>query len=116
MSWASGREPSSERREIASSAAWLALKAGTLEALRGGPAGPAHDVHLLATPWGFELETARVPVMMWHGNADTIVPAIMTEHLAERLRECDVSIIPGAGHFWGLNNAEAIIGGLKSAA
>jgi pimeloyl-ACP methyl ester carboxylesterase len=116
LAYASGGEPQDERRDVMSSDAWAALKAATLEAFRGGSAGPAHDVYLLATAWGFAPATTRVPVVMWHGNADTIVPVAMTRHIAERMRDCYVTIIPGAGHFWGLTNAATILGGLKSAA
>lgn len=111
---ASGKEPSAERKGIKTTEAWLALKAASVEAFRSGAEGPGHDVHLLATPWGFVPENGRVPTFLWHGNADTIVPPAMTHHLAAHMRDCDVSIIPGAGHFWGLANAAIIIGTMTS--
>ena len=110
----SGKEPSAERKEIKTTEAWHALKAASVEAFRGGSQGPGHDVHLLATPWGFVPDNGRVRTFLWHGNADTIVPAAMTHHLAERMQDCEISIIPGAGHFWGLTNAAIIIGAMTS--
>ncbi len=111
LDWASQGEPSSERTRSMLSA----VRVGTLEAFRNGVRGPADDVRVLAQPWGFAPRPNGVPVHLWHGDRDTIVPAVMSETLAERVCATRAEIIPGAGHFWGLLNAETIISALIEA-
>jgi hypothetical protein len=47
------------------------------EAFRQGARGPVHDMALLARPWGVGIDAVRVPVDIWHGEADTNVPSPM---------------------------------------
>lgn len=47
------------------------------------------DLRLEGRPWGLPLESIRVPVALWHGADDRIVPPSATRHLA--------ALIPGAG-------------------
>lgn len=111
LDWASQGEPSVER----SRSMLGAVRVGTLEAFRNGVRGPAEDVRVLAQPWGFAPRPNGVPVYLWHGDRDTIVPAVMSETLAKRVGAVSAEIISGAGHFWGLLNAEAVISALIAA-
>jgi alpha-beta hydrolase superfamily lysophospholipase len=43
------------------------------EAFRAGGRGYAEDVSALARPWGFALGQIHVPVLLWHGDADTVI-------------------------------------------
>jgi len=108
LDWASRNEPAIER----SKSMLRAVRVGTLEAFRNGIRGPADDVRVLAQPWGFAPQPSGVPVHLWHGDRDTIVPAVMMQTLAERVSATRAEIISGAGHFWGLLNAETIISAL----
>jgi pimeloyl-ACP methyl ester carboxylesterase len=75
------------------------LIAGMQEAFRQGGQGPADDVMLLARPWTFRPEEIRVPVRLWHGDADAVVPVAMGRHLAAAIPGCRAEFIPGAGHY-----------------
>jgi pimeloyl-ACP methyl ester carboxylesterase len=75
------------------------LIAGMKEAFRQGGPGPADDVLLLTRPWTFRPEEIRVPVRLWHGEADAVVPVAMGRHLAAAIPDCRAEFIPGAGHY-----------------
>ena len=75
------------------------LIAGMKEAFRQGGRGPADDVLLLARPWTFRPEEIRVPVRLWHGEADAVVPVAMGRYLAAAIPGCRAEFIPGAGHY-----------------
>lgn len=73
------------------------------EALRNGPRGYVKDIELLATPWGFDPQAIRVPVQLWHGDADAVIPLAHSRHLASRIPGAVLHVCPGEGHLllWG---------------
>ncbi len=89
-----------EERGFFADPALRALFAATFrEAFRQGWRGPARDARIYAAPWGFDLGDVRVPVRMWHGEADAIVPVGMARRVAAALPDCEATILPGEGHF-----------------
>lgn len=78
----------------------LGLLARSLqESFRQGPLAPAQDVTLYQNPWGFELADIRLPVHLWHGDADRIVPCHHSEFVHAQLTNPVLAIVPGEGHF-----------------
>jgi pimeloyl-ACP methyl ester carboxylesterase len=75
------------------------LIAGLREAFRNGGQGTADDLLLVARPWTFRVEEIRVPVRLWHGEADPVVPVAMGRHVARAIPRCRAEFIPGGGHF-----------------
>jgi pimeloyl-ACP methyl ester carboxylesterase len=75
------------------------LIAGIKEAFRQGGQGPADELLLVARPWTFRLEDIRIPVRLWYGEADRVVPVAMGRHLAAAIPDCRAEFIPGAGHY-----------------
>jgi pimeloyl-ACP methyl ester carboxylesterase len=71
-----------------------------VEAFRGGPQGTAFELGLFSRPWGFEVEEINLPVYLWHGEADGIVPVSLGCFLADRIPGCQAKFIPKAGHLW----------------
>jgi pimeloyl-ACP methyl ester carboxylesterase len=68
------------------------LAADMREVFRHGPDGWIDDDLAFVEPWGFDVESIRVPVLVWHGHHDLFVPTAHGRWLAAR--------IPGAeGHF-----------------
>jgi pimeloyl-ACP methyl ester carboxylesterase len=68
------------------------------EALRPGAAGTVDDYVVEGRPWGFDLAEIRVPVRLWHGEGDGVVPLAHSRWLAERIPDAELSVIAGAGH------------------
>ena len=70
------------------------------EAVRPGPLGYARDTMLLvAEPWGFGAEEIAVPVHVWHGELDAMVPLAVAEYLARVIPDATAHIFPREAHF-----------------
>jgi pimeloyl-ACP methyl ester carboxylesterase len=67
------------------------------------------DAVLFARPWGFALADIRVPVHLWYGDADTIVPVRHGEHLAERIPGAQLRIRREEGHLGGLGASREVV-------
>jgi pimeloyl-ACP methyl ester carboxylesterase len=86
------------------------------EACRQGPAGPVEDLGLIARPWGFDLATVKVPVLLWHGELDRNVPVAAGRYLATALPSCRATFFPEDAHISvPLNHQEDILGALAAA-
>ncbi len=69
-----------------------------------------HDDDLAFTrPWGFELGSIRVPLSIWQGAQDRMVPYAHGEWLAAALPEAHAHLLPDHGH---LSLAVASIGSI----
>ena len=86
-------------RELFADPGYRALvMASTAEALREGGTGAAWELTLIARPWDFRLEDVRMPVTLWQGLVDQILPAAMARRLAAALPSCNPRYLPGEGH------------------
>ena len=75
------------------------VSASLREAYRTGHKGPFYDLHLVSRKWDFELQQVQLPVHLWHGKADTVVPVAMGQYLAEQLNDCQSYLLEHEGHF-----------------
>jgi pimeloyl-ACP methyl ester carboxylesterase len=66
--------------------------------LRDGVDGWLDDDLAFAQPWGFELADLRVPVSLWQGSEDLMVPAAHGRWLAERVPGVRAHLLDGEGH------------------
>jgi pimeloyl-ACP methyl ester carboxylesterase len=87
-----------DRIEMARPAIQEMYLESVLEAYRNGWNGHAWELIVLNRPWGFRLDAIRVPVFLWHGEADQLIPPVMGHYLAERIPGCQAEFIPGSGH------------------
>jgi pimeloyl-ACP methyl ester carboxylesterase len=69
------------------------------EALRQGARGVADDLLLLCRSWGFRLDEIAVPVYLWHGERDRMVPASHSRRLCAELARSHCRAYPDEGHF-----------------
>jgi pimeloyl-ACP methyl ester carboxylesterase len=69
------------------------------EAFRQGSRGLAWDATLIARPWGFSLGEIKLPINLWHGDADRNASLAMGGYLAEQLPNSYLHILKGEGHF-----------------
>jgi len=93
------RLPPADRRALASPELRAALTASSREALCNGMQAAVADGLLYARPWGFKLQQIRMPVHLWQGEKDVIVPPAMGRYLAQSLPDCRATFCPEDGHF-----------------
>jgi pimeloyl-ACP methyl ester carboxylesterase len=82
---------------------WLAGVAG--QAIEQGNEGYLEDTLASVQPWGFRLDTIRVPALIMHGAQDKMVPRAHGEWLAAHCRGAESRFIPDAGHITVLDTA-----------
>lgn len=75
-----------------------AIMAFFVEASHQGPAGPVEDYRLWGGDWGFPLGAVAVPVHVWQGDADQMVPMHHALWMAEQLPDATLHRLPGEGH------------------
>lgn len=68
------------------------------EAYRQGGAGTYRDLRLVGREWGLDLNALEVPVFLWHGTADILVPLSTGQGLARLIPGCEAHFVPDAGH------------------
>jgi pimeloyl-ACP methyl ester carboxylesterase len=88
-----------DQRTLARAEVRAMLARDLAESLRQGVDALLADLRLEARPWGLPLESIRVPVALWHGEDDRIVPSAATRHLAAAIPGARAHVLPGLGHF-----------------
>ena len=63
-----------------------------------GPAGLLEDTMQIVRPWGFDVRTIRVPVAIWQGRHDRMVPFSHGEWLARTIPGARAHLFDDEGH------------------
>lgn len=63
-----------------------------------GPIGTVHDSMAIVAPWGFDLAEIEVPVAIWQGAQDTMVPFAHGEWLAAHVPGATAHLYDEHGH------------------
>jgi pimeloyl-ACP methyl ester carboxylesterase len=85
------------------------------EALRPGGRAMQQDLTLFARPFGFASEAVgRVPVYLWHGDSDRVVPVRVGRYYAREIPGCRATFVPNAGHLMIVDHADAVVGAAAS--
>jgi pimeloyl-ACP methyl ester carboxylesterase len=79
------------------------------ESFRNGTVGATAEIRLLGKPWGFRLEDITIPVYLWQGTEDRLVPESMGRYLADAIPGCKATFVEGEGHLLVLKRTEEII-------
>lgn len=66
--------------------------------LREGSEGWIDDDLAFVKPWGFDVRTIRVPVSVWQGDDDLMVPGGHGRWLAETVTGAEAHLLPDEGH------------------
>jgi pimeloyl-ACP methyl ester carboxylesterase len=93
----------SDRRIVADVGIKRQLTENYAEAVRHSADGWVDDLLAFAAPWGFECESIKSPIMLWHGADDTFSPVGHSRWLGAHIRSSVVIVEPGSAHFGALN-------------
>jgi pimeloyl-ACP methyl ester carboxylesterase len=74
---------------------WSAVRS----AVRHGGGGTVDDYRAVASDWGFDPADITVPVTLWQGGDDDLVPIALARRLAILMPDAAYRPVPGAGHF-----------------
>ncbi len=67
-------------------------------AFQQGTRGAALDWQLEARPWGFSLQDIHLPVFVWHGEQDKLVPVEQGRITARAIPASRLTLFPDDGH------------------
>ena len=82
------------------------------QAFTHGAAGVVDDYAALAQPWGFRVEDITVPLAIFQGDADTMVPSRHSEALARRVPKATLTVWPGEGRLATVNHGGEVLDAL----
>lgn len=68
-------------------------------AWRASAQGVLTDAEIYAQPWGFSLSQVKVPVRLWHGDADRTFSAAIAHRVAAQIPNCATYLINASGHY-----------------
>jgi pimeloyl-ACP methyl ester carboxylesterase len=88
------------------------LAASARHALSNGIAGWRDDDLAFVSPWGFDPAAITVPVAVWQGDQDRMVPFDHGRWLAAHIPGATAHLLPGEGHLSVAKMAETILAGL----
>lgn len=63
------------------------------------PEGMVEEYRVESRPWGFSPSEVKVPVVIWQGEQDDMVPSKWADELAAAIPDSVVRKVPDAGHF-----------------
>jgi pimeloyl-ACP methyl ester carboxylesterase len=91
------------------------LAASCRAAVSRGYDGWRDDDLAFLADWGVDLASIRIPVSIWQGDQDRMVPREHGRWLGEHVPGATTQLVPGEGHLSLISNIDAIVAGLASA-
>ena len=98
--------PKAEVDAVVAQGPWLATILGEGASQ---PRGGVDEYLAIGAPWGFRPEEIQVPVGVFQGGADALVPAAWGQTLADRIPRATLRAFPGEGHFIALTRAREVL-------
>ncbi len=82
--------------------------------VREGISGFLYDVAVLGAPWEFSPRDVTVPIRLWHGDIDPLVPLAEAERLSRAIPNSQLHVVSGHGHYAGLVKAADVVADLAA--
>ena len=101
--------PDADRRALDHPSIDRLLAESITEGLRPGASGWVDDDMAFCRPWAFDVGRVRVPVGVWHGTEDSLVPPSHAAWLCAMVPRAEGHLTVGAGHLGPLLEMEAIL-------
>ncbi|MGZ4718776.1 MAG: alpha/beta fold hydrolase [Acidimicrobiales bacterium] len=76
--------------------------------------GAVDDYRAYAAPWGFRPEDVTVPVDLYQGTDDALVPRSWADALHRRIPRSTLTVIDGGGHLIAVSCRRQVMEGLRS--
>ena len=92
------------------------LAESSRSAVSAGIDGWREDDLAFVADWGFRLDDLVVPVSIWQGDQDRMVPVAHGRWLSGHLAGAETHLLPGEGHLSITDNFATIVAGLARAA
>jgi pimeloyl-ACP methyl ester carboxylesterase len=102
----------SDRAQLARPEAMQVIREAASEQAVNGVGGWVDDDLAFLQPWGFDVATISVPVLIRYGLTDVLVPAAHGEWLAANVPRCIVDVDDSGGHL-GTNPEEEIAANVR---
>ena len=93
-----------------------AVAASFNHAVAQGPGGMVEDTLQIVQPWGFDLATITVPVSVWQGARDRMVPFAHGRWLAATIPGARAHLFDDEGHISLVTKIDEILADLRSLA
>ncbi|HET7465293.1 MAG TPA: alpha/beta hydrolase [Candidatus Dormibacteraeota bacterium] len=91
-------KPAADLRLFSSPAVAAGAAATLREAMHRGASGYVQDIQVLALPWNISLGDIHVPVELWHGDQDNVIPVQHGYYLKSVMPGATLRICPGEAH------------------
>jgi pimeloyl-ACP methyl ester carboxylesterase len=98
--------PKAEADAVRAQGRWISTIIG--EGARQ-PCGGIDEYLAMTGPWGFVPEDVAVPVRVFQGDADALVPTAWAKVLADRIPGATLTIYPDEGHFIALTRSREVL-------
>ena len=69
------------------------------EAVKYGTTGVHRDANLYSNYWGFKIKNIKRKIYIWHGDKDLTVPIVTNKFYKKKLKNKEIFIKRGEGHF-----------------
>jgi pimeloyl-ACP methyl ester carboxylesterase len=86
------------------------------EGFRNGVDGALYDLELFSSRWQLPFERAVMPIILWQGMTDPMVPPLGAIRLANSLPNVELIRLENEGHFWIFDHVDEVLERLKLAA
>jgi pimeloyl-ACP methyl ester carboxylesterase len=83
------------------------------QAFLRGARGVVADYAAIALPWGVAVENIEIPMAVFHGDADTMVPLWHSEELVTRVPTAHLTVWPSAGHLGTVGHVGEILDAVR---
>ena len=103
-----GDMPEVETAAMADLGAGDAMFNSVIEGFKQGIDGYARDIWQQGRPWTWDLGAITAPVLVYHGDADTLGPPAHGRHTAE-LTGGRLTMWPGLGHVGAIGNTPEVL-------
>ena len=89
--------------------------ASMMESLRQGARAFAMESVLINQAWSIDLREITVPVHLWHGSLDGLVPTDMVTAFAKALPNAKLTVLDGDTHLLAFRNIERLVQAIERA-